>query len=95
MLYEQVRDDPRLAPHDWKTRFSEGLVPNENNDWNGSIYRGTGVPIEEHPLKGNCNMDGCGNCESENVLVISQWSVSVASGDAYWDYEVICGDCCK
>jgi len=33
MLYEQIRDEPRLAPSDWKTRFIEGLVTDENNDW--------------------------------------------------------------
>ena len=64
MLYEQVRDSPRLAPNDWKTRFTEGLVPDERNDWDGKIFRGTGVTIEDHPLKRNCNMRGCGNCES-------------------------------
>ena len=96
MLYEVVGDVPRLAPSDWKTRFTEKLVPGEKNDWDGSTYRGTGVPIEDHPLKRNCNMHGCGNCESDNVKVIyAQWSVSVASGDAYWDYEVICEDCGK
>jgi len=96
MLYEKVQDIPRLAFQDWMTRHSADIVPDEHNDWDGQIFRGTGVPIEEHPLKGNCSMYGCGNCESENVKVIyAQWSVSVASGDAYWDYEVICEDCGK
>jgi hypothetical protein len=94
VLYEQVRETPRLAPNDWKIRFDEGLVPDEKNDWDGQVFRGTGVAIEEHPLKANCNMHGCGNCESRQVKVIyAQWSVSVASGDAYWDYEVICEEC--
>ena len=94
MFYEKIQDIPRLASVDWKTLYNDGLVPDEYNDWDGQIFRGTGVPIEEHPLKDNCNMLGCGNCESEQVKVIyAQWSVSVASGDSYWDYEVICADC--
>jgi hypothetical protein len=96
MLYEQIQDVPRLAPRDWKTLFKENLIPDEHNDWDGQTFRGLGVPIQEHPLKSNCNMQGCGNCKSENVKVIyAQWSVSVASGDAYWDYEIICEDCGK
>ena len=94
MLYEEVRDTPRLAPIDWETRFAEGLLPDENNDWDAKIFRGTGVPLKDHPMKGSCNMHGCGNCDSDNVKVIyGQWSVSVANGDAYWDYEVVCEEC--
>ncbi|TFG29081.1 hypothetical protein EU528_10265 [Candidatus Thorarchaeota archaeon] len=69
-------------------------MPDDSNDWDGQIFRGNGIPIEQHPLKGRCNMQGCGNCKSEQVKVIyAQWSVSVASGDTYWDYEVFCGEC--
>ena len=96
MLYEQIQDEPRLAPNDWKTRYTEPIVPGERNDYDAQTFRGTGVRMDEHPLQRNCNMRGCGNCESENVLVIyAQWSVSVHSGDSYWDYEIICEDCGK
>ncbi len=96
MLYETVTEVPRIASKDYASRFSEPLIPDGNNDWIGMIYRGSGVSIEEHPLSGRMNMHGCGECKSSNVLVIyAQWSVSTASGDAYWDYEIVCGDCGK
>ena len=96
MFYEEIREIPRLAPDDWKTQFTEELVPDEYNDYDAQTYRGAGIRIDEHPLKSHCNMQGCGNCKSDNVLVIyAQWSVSVHSGDSYWDYEIICEDCGK
>jgi hypothetical protein len=96
MLYEQVTDVPRLASMDYQTRFSQPVIPDERNDWDGKIFRGTGVPIKDHPQNGSINMYGCGNCKSDNVAIIyTQWSVSVASGDVYWDYELVCKDCSK
>ena len=94
MLYEKVQVLLRFASNDWKTLYDNELVPDEGNDWDGKVFRGSGIPIEEHPLKENCNMRGCGNCDSEHVKVIyAQWSVSVASGDSYWDYELFCEEC--
>ena len=96
MLYETVTDEPRIASKDYATAFSEPLIPEEDNDWIAMVFRGSGISIDEHPLKGRANMYGCGECKSDNVLVIyGQWSVSTHSGDAYWDYEIVCGDCGK
>ncbi len=53
MLYEKVQDVPRFASKNWKTLYDDELVPDEDNDWDGKIFRGTGVPIEEHPLEKN------------------------------------------
>ncbi|MBN2228469.1 MAG: hypothetical protein JW779_02675 [Candidatus Thorarchaeota archaeon] len=96
MLYEQITDEPRLASKSWMTDCTEPLIPGENNDMLASVFTGTGVLIHAHPLNKRIAMRGCGNCESMNVLVIyAQWSVSTASGDAYWDYEILCNDCQK
>lgn len=96
MVYEVISDLPRLAPKEWKSIFNEELVPDQNNDWDGLIYRGTGVVIDEHPMKDRLHMHGCGNCNSEDVIIIyAQWSVSVASGNEYWDYEMFCKNCEK
>ncbi len=96
MIYEVVSVSPRLAPDNWKTAFDKELVPDEKNDWDGMIYRGTGLPIDNHPMKERLHMHGCGNCNSNDVEIIyAQWSVSVASGNEYWDYEMFCNDCKK
>ncbi|MGY5854803.1 MAG: hypothetical protein RTU92_14640 [Candidatus Thorarchaeota archaeon] len=96
MLYEKVTDVPRIASKDYLTEYDVPISPADDNDWIAMVYTGTGVSIDEHPLNGKIWMKGCGNCESENVKVIyAQWSVSPHSGDAYWDYEMICSDCGK
>ena len=95
MLYETITDTPRIASKDYST-FEKPIMPDEDNDWIAMVYRGSGVSINEHPLKDRMNMHGCGECRSDNVLVIyAQWSVSTHSGDSYWDYEIVCGDCGK
>ncbi|TXT54662.1 MAG: hypothetical protein BAJATHORv1_60159 [Candidatus Thorarchaeota archaeon] len=94
MFYETVQESPRIAQKDYATAFSKGLVPDEENTWLGMVFRGSGVPLEEHPCKDRLHMHGCKNCGSDNVLVIyAQWSVSTHSGDSYWDYEIICNEC--
>jgi len=94
MLYETVTDTPRIAATDFKTRFSEPLVADDDNCDFAMTYRGSGIEISGHPLKEQCRMRGCGNCGGDNVLVIyAQWSVSTASGDVYWDHEIVCNDC--
>ncbi len=94
MLYEQITDTPRIAAEDWKLRYKEPISPSEDNDWITMIFTGSGVSIEAHPLNGKIWMKGCGNCEGESVKVIyAHWCVSPHSGDAYWDYEIICDDC--
>ncbi|MFW9787216.1 MAG: hypothetical protein ACFFE2_09720 [Candidatus Thorarchaeota archaeon] len=92
MLYERTNDSPILG----SLEYSEPIIERDNNDYTSREYHGSGVPIEEHPLKEYINMKGCGVCESSNVKVIyGQWSVSTASGDVYWDYEIACMDCGK
>ena len=96
MLYERVTDTPSLVSDDYESEHPEPIMENSRNDWTWREYYGTGVSMENHPLKDHINFYGCGECESENVKVIyGSWSVSTASGDAYWDYEIICGDCGK
>ena len=96
MLYETVEDTPRIASKDFATIYNEPLIADENNDWLGMVFRGSGISVDDHPLKERMNMRGCGACSSDNVKVIyAQWSVSPHSGDSYWDYEIICADCGK
>ena len=96
MLYERVTDTPSFVSEEYKTEFSEPIIPNDDNEMVSREYYGTGVQINEHPLKNHINFYGCGECESTNVKVIyGQWCVSTASGDAYWDYEIVCDDCGK
>ena len=69
----------------------------ENQDW----YQGTGVSPKEHPgknlirpLEYGLLSAKCLYCESLNILVIAlQGCVSMHSGDAYYDFEIICQDC--
>lgn len=69
----------------------------EMRDW----YHGTGLPPLEHPGMGYLRVLArdlpktlCGYCKSKNVLVITlQGCVHPMSGDAYYDYEVVCEDC--
>ena len=85
-----------MASKDYKTQFDKELVPNEDNEGIWMEFFGTGIPINEHPLENRCNMHGCGECKSDNVKVIyGKWCVSTHSGDAYWDYEIACGECGK
>ena len=96
MLYEEITDIPRFAPKNWMDEYAEPIAPHEDNEWTSMEYAGTGVSLDKHPLNDRIWMKGCGNCEGENVKVIyAHWCVSTASGDAYWDYEIICEDCGK
>lgn len=96
MLYERVTDTPSFVSIEYETEFSEPIIPNEMNEMAWQEFYGTGVPFDGHPLEKHINFNGCGACESSNVNVIyATWSVSTASGDAYWDYEIVCGDCGK
>ncbi len=95
MLYERVNDSPALGSKTY-LEFEESLMENPRNDYDWCEYYGSGVPIDGHPLKRQCRMRGCAECESDNVKVIyAKWCVSVHSGDSYYDYEVVCADCGK
>ncbi len=69
----------------------------EMQEW----YHGTGLPPLEHPgmdylrvLERDLPKTVCGYCKSKKVLVIAlQGCVHPMSGDAYYDYEVVCKDC--
>ncbi len=89
---------PAFALNDYKTRYAapcaldDELSNAQHQDW----YTGTGIRPADHPLAGQIYFDGCGHCGSDDVLVIAaQWCVSEHSGDAYWDYEVVCNSCGK
>jgi hypothetical protein len=69
MLYERVNDSPVLCSKEY-SEFEQAIIPNEKNDWTWSEYYGSGIVIENHPLKKHCNMRGCAECKSEKVKVI-------------------------
>ncbi|MFW9907012.1 MAG: hypothetical protein ACFFEF_00435 [Candidatus Thorarchaeota archaeon] len=96
MLYERISDAPILTSKDYSKIYQQPLIASEKNEWVWKEFYGTGISIDEHPLSKTCNIHGCGSCRSANVSVIyAKWCVSTASGDAYWDYEVVCNDCGK
>jgi len=96
MLYERVTDTPSFVSKDYETEFAEPLIANDENEGIWQEFWGTGVPIDGHPLERHINFSDCGACKSHNVKVIyATWSVSTASGDAYWDSEIVCEDCGK
>jgi hypothetical protein len=96
MLYERITDIPSFVCEDYASQHPEPIIEDSQNDWTEREYYGSGISVENHPLKSHINFNGCGECESENVKVIySRWCVSTASGDAYWDYEIICENCGK
>ena len=91
---ERISDKPRFVPDNYKEIFSSPceMFHEFGQDW----YKGTGIKPKKHPLLSYIGFRGCGNCESDNVLVIAaQWCVSYHSGDAYWDYEIFCKKCGK
>lgn len=93
-MFSWVRDKPRFVPENYKEVFASPCekFKESGQEW----YKRTGIPPEEHPLKGNIWFSGCENCESEKVKVIAaQWSVSFHSGDQYFDYELFCENCGK
>lgn len=64
--------------------------------WNQVWFHGTGVPLSEHPERGEIHEDQvtCGQCQSDQVLVIAAQScVSYHSGDRYYDCEFRCQLC--
>jgi len=95
-MYERKTYSPTLIPSDYMFLYEAPCIPDENNIDVKKIYYGTGIPPASHPLNGTIPMRGCAHCGSDNVLVLyAQWSVSVHSGDCYWDYEIVCQECQK
>lgn len=93
-MYSWLRDKPHFVPENYKEIYK--LPCEKFKEMGQKWYRGTGIPIEDHPLNGHIRFSGCKNCESDDVLVIAaQWSVSYHSGDQYWDYEIYCNNCGK
>ncbi len=93
-MYVRSSDEPKFVPKDYKKIYTNPC--SKFKEFGQKWYKGTGVSPKGHPLKGHIRFSGCGNCESENVEVIAaQWSVSYASCDQYWDYEIFCEDCGK
>ena len=95
-MYERKTDTPSFVPENYLKHYKAPCIPTERNWELQEIFYGTGIKPADHPMTGTIPFRGCGHCESENVLVIyTQWSVSSASGDCYWDYEIACQDCHK
>ena len=96
MLYERVTETPSFVPKGYETEYTEPLIADEKNEGISQEFYGTGAPIDGHPLERHINFSDCGECKSSNVKVIyASWNVSTASGDAYWDSEIVCEDCGK
>ncbi len=93
-MFSWVNDTPKLIEADYKTRYTDPFI--EIEEGGQTWYKGTGVAWENHPLKGHFPKYPCGNCGNKDVKIIAaQWSVSYASGDAYWDVEIACEQCGK
>ena len=84
--------------------FSKATSPCEENVFEKQTwYIGSGISPESHPgrniirpLENAMLTSKCLYCESQNILVIAlQGCVNMNSGDAYFDYELICKDCNK
>ncbi len=85
-----------------KAYYGKDKSPCTETDFRGQHwYHGTGLPPKEHPgmdmlrvLERDLPLSKCGYCNGTNVLVIAlQGCVHPMSGDAYYDYEVVCTDC--
>jgi hypothetical protein len=84
-----------------RTFYYKDTSPCEiTNFGNQNWYHGTGVPPKEHPGRNLIRpLDyamlsaKCLYCESKSVLVIALQGCVSHSGDAYYDYEIICSDC--
>jgi len=74
-----------------KTPCGPIITPTES----GETYEGTGVTIEEHPLKSSIRFQKtCPKCGSKNILITyAKFQVHMHSGDVYWDYKGKCNDC--
>nr|MDO8113663.1 hypothetical protein [Candidatus Sigynarchaeota archaeon] len=98
MIDTSTSDTPIFVPKDFKTLFTKPCAFDErmSNEWHQEWFTGTGISPAEHPLARQIAFSACGNCGSNDVLVIAaQWCVSYHSGDAYWDYEIECRLCGK
>lgn len=87
-----------------KEFFPGASSPCEEHAFQGQQwFCGTGVPPAEHPMRGEMRaleigLDhaDCLYCGSKDVRVIAlQGCVSMHSGDAYYDYELLCNQCGK
>ncbi|NHJ88047.1 MAG: hypothetical protein FK734_21460 [Asgard group archaeon] len=95
-MYQEINDEPRFMPKDYREKYDKPCIPEDLELDTNMEHYGIGIAPYDHPLNGHIPMRGCGNCNSDNVLVIyAQWNVSTHSGDSYWDYEIYCNDCHK
>jgi len=93
-MYCLKTNHPRFASVDYKIEYDKPCIPEKLELDIEMTHYGTGIHPNNHPLKGHIRFRNCENCSSDKVLVIyAHWCVSTHSGDAYWDYELICEDC--
>lgn len=89
-----VHDEPECTEKDYQTRYKKPCLKVEVGFQ--SWYLGTGVLLKKHPLKKFLSVDRCGECGSEDFLVIAaQHSIHPQTGDEYWDCEIACNECGK
>ena len=91
-----ISETPRMVDEDYKEKYPEDCIADEDNSGLKKIYFGSGIAPSKHPLKKHVRFGKCENCNDPDVKVIyAQWSVHPMSGDAYWDYELFCEKCKK
>lgn len=99
---EQVSDIPSLAKPDYETRFTYNCRLTYSDNQITSIFEGTGVTPENHPLNRQFAMLRvpfaiCGKCHSSDVMVIyagfQRGLEDYSPQDIICDYEVFCQSC--
>jgi hypothetical protein len=99
---ERVAEQPTHGAADYRTRFATPCALTYSDNRLTSIFEGTGIAPERHPLERQFAMlwvpfTGCGRCAGTNVLVFYARFIrpldEPAPGEVLCDYELACDDC--
>ncbi|MFP4007559.1 MAG: hypothetical protein ACLFV6_06045 [Spirulinaceae cyanobacterium] len=99
---EQITPKPILAASDYLSRFTDSCRLTYSDNTITSIYEGTGIVPNQHPLERQFAMlrvpiSGCGSCQNPAVSVIyarfTRPLDEPSPGEVICSYEVFCPSC--
>ncbi len=90
-MQESTSAYPEITQEDYRDFYES---PCEKVAGNQSIWYGTGIDPKEHPLVDKIQFDVCGECDSDDILVIAaEWKKHPFTGEESWEYEIVCNEC--
>lgn len=99
---ETISPTPILAKLDYLTRFTDPCRLTYSDNTITSIYEGTGISPNRHPLERQFAMlrvplSGCANCQNPSISVIyarfTRPLEDPCPGEIICSYEVFCPSC--